>query len=160
MFVIGDLASVWLIANVRETDAPKVQVGQTIEFSTLAIPNRVFTSQISYVAPAVDPASRRIQVRAEIPNPDGTLKPEMFANVNIVTSGDEEAASAPRSALIYEGSDVRVWVARPDKTIELRRIEVGLTNLERVQVTKGLTPGEKIVTKGSLFIDRIAKAKD
>ena len=159
-FIVGDLSAVWLIANVRETDAPKVLIGQTIEFTTLAIPNKVFTSRITYVAPQVDPASRRIQVRAEIPNPDGALKPEMFASVSIVTSGDDEAASVPRSALIYEGSDVRVWVARADKTIELRRIEVGLTNNERVQVTKGLTVGEKVVTKGSLFIDRIAKLKD
>ena len=159
-FVIGDLSAVWLIANVRESDAPKVQVGQAIEFTTLAIPNHTFKAQITYVSPAVDPASRRIQVRAEIANPDGALKPEMFANVNIVTSADEEAPSVPRSALIYEGNDVRVWVALPDKTIELRKIEVGLTNHDRVQITRGLQSGEKVVTKGSLFIDRIAKAKD
>ena len=159
-FVIGDLSTVWLISNVRESDAAKIQVGQAIEFTTLALPNRAFTALVSYVSPAVDPASRRIQVRAEIANPDGALKPEMFANVSIVTSVDEEAASVPRSALIYEGSDVRVWVALPDKTIELRKVEVGLTNGERVQIARGLKAGEKVVTKGSLFIDRIAKSKD
>ena len=161
VFVIGDLSTVWLLANVRETDTLKMRVGQTIEFTTLAIPNRKFTARISYVAPSVDPATRRVQVRAEIANPDRVLKPEMFANVDIVTNGDEEAASVPRSALIYEGSNVRVWIARADKTIELRKIEVGLTNNDdHVQVTKGLVAGDKVISRGSLFIDRIAKTND
>ena len=160
VYVIGDLSKVWLIANVRETDAPKVRAGQTLEFTTLAIPDRVFEATISYVSTSVDPSTRRLLVRAEIPNPGMQLKPEMFANVSIITSAEDQAPSVPRTALIYEGSDVRVWVALSDKTIELRNIDVGLTNANRVQVLRGLSSGDKVITRGSLFIDRIAKLKD
>ena len=62
----------------------------------------------------------------------------------------------PKQALIYEGEQVRIWVAHPDKTIELRQIKPGLTNGDLVEVVGNLKPGEQIVTKGALFIDRAA----
>lgn len=157
-FVIGDLSTVWLLANVRETDAPRIKPGQAVEFTTLAIPDRVFKASVSYVSPAVDPASRRLMVRAEIPNPGGLLKPEMFANVTIVTHAEDNVAAVPRSALVQEDGAVRVWVALPDKSLELRKIEIGLTSRDKVQVRQGLAVGERIVSSGSLFIDRVANA--
>src|SRR5262249_56753396 len=83
VFVIGDLSTVWLVAFVRETDAAFVQVGQDVAFTVLAYPDRTFTARINYVATALDPASRRLLVRATIDNPDTLLKPEMYANVSI-----------------------------------------------------------------------------
>jgi membrane fusion protein, heavy metal efflux system len=156
VFVIGDLSTVWLIANVRESDAPKLQVGQTIEVRTLAYPDRVVTANIDYVAPSVDPTTRRILVRGTIDNPDRLLKPEMFASVTVVTRGAQMAPAVPREAIIYEGDSARVWVATDDKSIELRGIKVGLINGNFVQVVEGLGAGEKVVIRGSLFIDRAA----
>jgi membrane fusion protein, heavy metal efflux system len=156
VFVIGDLSTVWLIAFVRETDAAAVTVGQEMTFSVLALPGRDFTTHIDYVSAAIDPATRRLLVRATIDNKDGLLKPEMFANVTIYSAGDHPAVGVPRQALIYEGDQVRVWVAHDDKSIELRQIKTGLTNGDLVEVKGNLKPGEQIVTKGSLFIDRAA----
>ena len=82
VFVIGDLSTVWLVAFVRETDAAFVQAGQDVQFTVLAYPDRTFTAKINYVATALDPASRRLMVRATIDNPDTLLKPEMYANVD------------------------------------------------------------------------------
>jgi cobalt-zinc-cadmium efflux system membrane fusion protein len=156
VFVIGDLTTVWLTAFVRETDASKVSVGQQIAFNVLALPGRMLTARIDYVSAAIDPATRRLLVRATIDNKDGLLKPEMFANVTIYSAGDHPAVGVPKQALIYEGDQVRIWVAHEDKSIELRQIKTGLINGDVVEVDGNLKPGEEIVTKGSLFIDRAA----
>ncbi len=156
VFVIGDLSTVWLMAFVRETDASKVSVGQEIAVNVLALPGRPLTARINYVAAAIDPATRRLLVRATIDNRDGLLKPEMFANVTIYAAGGHPAVGVPKQALIYEGNQVRAWVAHEDKSIELRQIKTGLSNGELVEVEGSLKPGEQIVTKGSLFIDRAA----
>jgi cobalt-zinc-cadmium efflux system membrane fusion protein len=156
VFVIGDLSTVWLTAFVRESDAAQVCVGQDISVNVMALPGRPLTAKINYVAAAIDPNTRRLLVRATIDNKDGLLKPEMFANVTIYSAGDRAAPAVPKQALIYEGDQVRIWVAREDKSVELRQIKIGLINGNLVEVTSNLKPGEKIVVKGSLFIDRAA----
>jgi cobalt-zinc-cadmium efflux system membrane fusion protein len=156
VFVIGDLSTVWLLAFVRETEASGVAIGQEITFSLLAMPGTQFKARIDYVAAAIDPATRRLLVRATIDNKDGVFKPEMFANVTIYSGGDHPSVGVPKKALIYEGERVRLWVAHDDKSIELRNVETGLINGDLVEIKTNLKAGEKIVTKGSLFIDRAA----
>ncbi|WP_431202201.1 efflux RND transporter periplasmic adaptor subunit [Bradyrhizobium betae] len=156
VFVIGDLSTVWLTAFVRESDAAAVCIGQDISVNVMALPGRPLTAKINYVAAAIDPSTRRLLVRATIDNKDGLLKPEMFANVTIYSAGDRAAPAVPKQALIYEGDHVRIWVAREDKSVELRQIKIGLINGNLVEVTNNLKPGEQIVVKGSLFIDRAA----
>jgi membrane fusion protein, heavy metal efflux system len=156
VYVIGDLSTVWMTAFVRETDAASVSVGQEVTFNVLALPGRPLSARLNYVSTAIDPATRRLLVRATIDNKDGQLKPEMFANVTIYSANDHPAVGVPKQALIYEGDQVRIWVAHEDKTIELRQIRPGLTNGDLVEVVGNLKPGEQIVTKGSLFIDRAA----
>jgi membrane fusion protein, heavy metal efflux system len=159
VFIIGDLSTVWVVAFIRETEAPIVHVGQQIYFTVLAYPDRSFPATISYVAAALDPTIRRLLVRATVNNDAGLLKPEMFASVKILSGESDKAVAVPRDAIIYEGEAARVWVVRDkdsEKAIELRRIKVGLTNGSMVEVLKGLAPGDRVVTKGSLFIDRVA----
>jgi cobalt-zinc-cadmium efflux system membrane fusion protein len=156
VYVIGDLSTVWMTAFVRESDCANVAVGQEVTFNVLALPGRPLSARLNYVATAIDPATRRLLVRATIDNKDFALKPEMFANVTIYSAGDRPAVGVPKQALIYEGDQVRIWVAHPDKTIELRQIKPGLTNGDLVEVVGNLKPGEHIVTKGALFIDRAA----
>ncbi|HMH98815.1 MAG TPA: efflux RND transporter periplasmic adaptor subunit [Bradyrhizobium sp.] len=156
VFVIGDLSTVWLTAFVRETEASTVVVGQELTFNLLALPGRTLTGRINYVAAAIDPATRRLMVRATVDNASGQLKPEMFATVTLYAPDDQPSVGVPKQALIYEGDQVRVWVAHEDKSIELRQIKTGLTNGDLVEVHGNLRPGEQIVTKGSLFIDRAA----
>ncbi|HEV2155942.1 efflux RND transporter periplasmic adaptor subunit [Bradyrhizobium sp.] len=156
VFVVGDLSTVWLTAFVRESDAAAVCIGQDITVNVMALPGRPLTARINYVAAAIDPNTRRLLVRATIDNKDGLLKPEMFANVTIYSAGDRAAPAVPKQALIYEADKVRLWVAREDKSVELREIKTGLINGNLVEVTSNLKPGEQIVVKGSLFIDRAA----
>lgn len=156
VYVIGDLSTVWLLGFVRESDAAKVAIGQDVTFNVMALPGRPLTARINYVAAAIDPTTRRLLVRATIDNTDGALKPEMFANVTLYSPNDHPAIGVPKQALIYEGDQVRVWIAYEDKSIELRQVKTGLINGDLVEIVGNLRPGEQIVTKGSLFIDRAA----
>jgi membrane fusion protein, heavy metal efflux system len=157
VFTVGSLSTVWLIANVRESDAPRMKVGQPVEVSVLAYPNRIFNAKLAYVAPALDPTTRRLPVRAEIDNPNRELLPEMFATFRIISGDARMTAAVPADAVIYEGAQARVWVARPaDKAVVSRSIEVGDTVNGLVEVRKGLQVGETVVASGTLFIDRAA----
>src|SRR3981189_1219479 len=95
VFVIGDLSTVWLTAFVRETEASTVVVGQELTFNLLALPGRTLTGRINYVAAAIDPATRRLMVRATVDNASGQLKPEMFASVTIYAPGDQPSVGVP-----------------------------------------------------------------
>jgi cobalt-zinc-cadmium efflux system membrane fusion protein len=155
-FLIGDLSTVWLIAYVRESEARNVKIGQAVHFTVLAFPNRVFTASIAYVATSLDAGTRRLLVRATLDNSEGVLRPEMFASVTIMTGEGNNSLAVPHEAIIYDGNNARVWVARDDHAVEPRKIKTGLSNGQMVQVLDGLRLGEKVVTKGSLFVDRAA----
>ena len=155
-YVIGDLSTVWLVAYVRETEASKIHIGQQMNFTLLSHPGEVYRGNIQYVSTTLDASSRRLMIRTTVHNDDGALKPEMYANVTIFTDEGDSWPAIPRDAVIYEGDGARVWVAHDDKTVERRAITPGLIDGGMIQVMRGLQPGEKVVTKGSLFIDRAA----
>ncbi|HZO23237.1 MAG TPA: efflux RND transporter periplasmic adaptor subunit [Steroidobacteraceae bacterium] len=157
VYTIGDLSTVWLVAEVREVDAPRVTVGQDVEVRVLALPGRVFRAKLTAVGAGVDPATRRVPVRATIENPDGKLKPQMFATFNIITSGNSESLAVPEEAVVREGDSARVWVLERGNDLALRQIRTGRISNGMVEVLAGLKAGEKIVTRGSLFIDRAAQ---
>ncbi len=155
-FTIADTSSVWLLANVRETDAAQVKLGQSVEVHVPAYPNRTFKARLTYVSAVVDPATHRLPVRAEIGNHDGALKPEMFANFRILTSEASESPAVPQSAVVYEGAAAHVWVVAGDGLLSLRSIRTGRSNDGLIEVIEGLKPGENVVTQGGLFIDQAA----
>jgi cobalt-zinc-cadmium efflux system membrane fusion protein len=155
--VVSDLTRVWLVGELREADAPKARVGQALVVKVTALPDREFQAKINFVSPTVDPVSHRVAVRAEIENPDGLLKPEMFATFSLVTGGTTAAVGVPEDAVVYEGDTARVWVAHPEHRLELRQIRAGQTSHGTVEVLSGLTAGEQVVTSGALFIDRASK---
>lgn len=155
VFVIDDLDTLWLNAYVREEDAPRVRRGAIVEFRVLALRNRAFPARLDYVSPTIDAASRRLLVRATVDNPQAVLKQQMFATVAIDVGEPMTTPAIPRRALIYEGQVARVWVARPDRTVELRRVRPGLIDGEFVQIIEGLASGEEVVTRGALFVDQM-----
>ena len=155
VFVIGDLSIVWLYAYVRESDAPHVQVGQTLKFNVLAYPERTFDANIAYVGTALDTSTRRLLVRATVNNAQKLLKPEMFASVVIQTGPGTASPAVPREAVVADGDRQRVWVVLPDKSIEFRPIHTGAISGRMVHVLDGVKAGDTIITKGSL-IDRAA----
>jgi membrane fusion protein, heavy metal efflux system len=156
VYTIADPSSVWLLANVRESDAGLVQLGQSVEVRVLAYPNRTFKARVTYIAALVDPVTHRLPVRAEIENRDGALKPEMFASFRILTSDASDSPAVPEAAVVYEGSAAHVWVLRDDGLLGLRAIRTGRSSDGLIEVLDGLKAGERVVTKGGLFIDQVA----
>ncbi|MGC1521228.1 MAG: efflux RND transporter periplasmic adaptor subunit [Steroidobacteraceae bacterium] len=156
VFTIADPATVWLLANVREADAGLVKLGQSVEVRVLAYPKRTFKARVTYVAALIDSVTHRLPVRAEIDNHDGALKPEMFASFRILTSDASQSPAVPESAVIYEGAAAHVWVVAGEGLLELRAIRTGRSDDGLVEVLDGLRPGERVVTRGGLFIDQAA----
>lgn len=159
VFTIGNLSSVWLVANVRESDAPFVQVGQPVEVRVTAYPDKVFEAKITYVAASVDANTHRLPIRAEVANTDGLLKPEMWANFSIATGASRKALAVPEQAIIYEGDSARVWVADKDHALKAHEIVTGITNGKNVEIISGVTAGDDVLTQGSIFIDRAATSE-
>jgi cobalt-zinc-cadmium efflux system membrane fusion protein len=157
VFSIGDLSSVWLVAAVPETQAPFIERGQTVQVKVLALPGRIFEAKLTAIGAQVDPVTRRVPVRATLANPDGKLKPQMFASFSIITSGESQAPAVPEEAVVREGDQARVWVLGQHDILALRSIRTGRSSEGMVEVLDGLKAGEKVVTRGSLFIDRAAR---
>ena len=157
VFMIGDLSKVWLIGNAREEDATFMHTGDIVEVSVLAVPNKVFKARLTYVGSSIDPNTHRLSVRAEVENPSGELKPEMFASFRIITGEDDAAPGVPESAVVYEGDSAHVWLADDKaKALEIRPIKIGRSRHGLMEALEGLHSGDKIVTSGAVFIDRAA----
>ena len=157
-FQIGNVSKVWMLANVREENASHVHLGDPVEVTTLAFPGRVFAGKITRISPAIDPVLHRLPVWAAVENPEGLLKPEMFASFRIISGPSAGPSPAvPDQAIVYEGDNAHVWLANPvEKTLALRQITVGREIDGTVQVLAGLKPGDAVVTSGAVFIDRAA----
>jgi membrane fusion protein, heavy metal efflux system len=154
LLTITDLSRVFLVAAVPETAIGRVHLGDPVAVRMLAFPGRTFSAHVKYIAPTLDANTHRIFVRAEIDSSDGALKPGMFGTMRITTGPPLRAVGVPESAVIYEGDTARVWVAGPHETLALRYLRVGPTVDGMVPVLAGLHAGERIVTSGSVFIDR------
>lgn len=157
IYTIADLSQMWLVAGVREMDAPLVHVGQVVQVSVDALPGRTFDARIDNVANALDATTRRLTVRAAVQDPDHLLKPEMFASFRIAVGEASDAVAVPAGALIYRGATTSLWEALGDDRFVMRRVKTGLQSDGMVQVTEGLNPGARVVTGGALFIDRAAQ---
>jgi cobalt-zinc-cadmium efflux system membrane fusion protein len=156
VYTIGNLSTVWLMANVREDDIPLMHLGAPVAVRVPAYPGRVFNAKISWVGASLDPNTHRLPVRADVENPDGALKPMMFAGFSITTGKDATGPAVPQSGVVYEGDTVRIWIAHDDRTLEVRAVRIGRIEDGMVEILAGATAGEKVVTSGALFIDRAA----
>ncbi|WP_294045291.1 efflux RND transporter periplasmic adaptor subunit [Sphingomonas sp.] len=155
LMTITDPSRVWLVAQLAESEAADARVGDQVTVTTPALPGRRFTARIDYVGAALDPATHRLPVRATIDNPDGALKPQMFASFDIrrrLTTGGNSLL-VPAQAVIHEGDTARVWVLAPDGLLYARAVQVGDTEGGMTHVTAGLRSGDRVVTSGALFVN-------
>jgi cobalt-zinc-cadmium efflux system membrane fusion protein len=143
----------WLKANVPEVDIPMVKVGQDIEVSVTAIPNRVIRAKIIAIGAASDAATRRVMVRSEIPNPDGALKSEMFASFRIIVGDGEPQPSVPVEGVIREGEAAYVWVQLDSERFQRRRVQIGAERDGKLSVVAGLTENDSVIGRGAIFVD-------
>lgn len=157
VFTIADLSTMWLVAAVREVDVPLVRVGQDVEVTVGALPDRYFAARIVRMNAGLDAATRRLTVQAEVQDPDHLLKPEMYATFRISVGEESRGVAVPVGAVIFRGSEASVWVALDEGRFALRRIRPGIRDGEQIEVVEGLRAGDRVVTGGALFIDRAAR---
>ena len=143
----------WLKANVPEIDIPLVRLGQDLEVRVAALPNRVFYARVIAIGASSDASTRRVVVRSEVPNPDHSLKSEMFASFKISVGAPKPMPAAPVEAVIWDGAASFVWVQREPMRFERRSVKLGLEQDAVVEVLDGLKVDELVVSRGALFVD-------
>ncbi len=157
VMTISDLSTMWLVAAVREADVPLIRTGMPLLVNLGALPGRDFTARIVRSGTGLDPATRRMTVFAEVQDPEGVLRPEMFATFRIAVSEERLAPGVPASAVIFRGSQASLWTAMDGNRFALRQVALGARDGDAYEVRSGLDAGERIVTGGALFIDRAAR---
>jgi cobalt-zinc-cadmium efflux system membrane fusion protein len=155
LYAITSLSSMWLKAQVPDSDIALIRVGQEVEVKVTALPGRVFKARIAAIDATSDAATRRVIVRSEIPNPDGVLKSEMFASFKITTGENEMSPAVPSDSVIREGDVATVWVENEAEPLVFQRrtVRIGMEQDNRIQIRDGLQPGELVVARGAIFID-------
>jgi cobalt-zinc-cadmium efflux system membrane fusion protein len=151
LFKIVDLSSVWIDANVFEKDLERVRQGQMVTVTVPAFPGSTFSGKVILVSSVVNPETRTVQVRTEVSNGDGRLKPDMFANVEIVTAAHGTAISIPLSAMLDDNGQSVVFVAEGDG-YKKKMVTLGLKSDDRVEILTGLNAGDKVVVKGNYLL--------
>jgi len=151
VFKIIDTSRVWIDANVFEKDLPRVRNGQGVKVTTTAFPGTTFSGRVIFINSVVDPESRTVKVRTEVPNPDGRLKPDMFANVEIITDVNSTAISVPQSAVLEDNGKSLVFVAEGNG-YKQKQVQLGIKNGDRVEIIDGLNAGDRVVIKGNYLL--------
>lgn len=151
VFKIIDLSHVWIDADVFEKDLPRVRTGQDVKLTVTAFPQSTFSGKVILINSVVDPDTRTVKVRTEVANPDGRLKPDMFANVQIITDVNRAAISIPQSAVLNDEGKSIVFVAEGDR-YDKRQVQPGIQNNDRVEIVDGLKAGDKVVVKGNYLL--------
>lgn len=148
LFTVADLSTVWVRADFPEQQAGQLKTGLTIEVRVSAYPDTVFRGAITYIAAVIDPATRNVMTRADVSNADGRLRPEMFAEVTLVTD-EQSVLSVPRTAVQQVGSRTVAFVVQGPRRFEPRDVTLGQASREYIQVLSGVVAGEEVVTQGS-----------
>jgi multidrug efflux pump subunit AcrA (membrane-fusion protein) len=154
LYTIADLSHVWVYADVYQSELPWVALGQkaTVELSYL--PEERFEGRVDYVYPVLEGRTRTVKVRIDLPNPDGVLKPDMWANVTIATEPLHDVLAVPEEAVLRSGKRTLVMLALGDGRFEPREVTLGVSTGDGwVQIRSGLHEKEEIVTSGQFLLD-------
>lgn len=148
LFRVSDPSVVNVVARVYEEDLGKVRVGQDTTVRTLSYPDQVFAGKIILVGPSLDPQSRTVEVWIRLPNPQGLLKPNLFARASVVLRQNSAALTVPTAAIIEANGEKLVFVRQKG---EYARVEVatGTSDDQFTEITDGLVPGDEVVTQGN-----------
>ena len=148
MFTIADLSSVWIEVDIYERDLSAVAVGAQATATVAAYPGERFAGKVTYISSLLDRETRTAKARVELSNPDGRLKPGMFADVLIDTPTKTEAIRLPDTALVLLQGQMTAFVGG-EEGFEARPVETGERAGGMVTIRSGLDPGERVVTAGA-----------
>ena len=158
LYTIVDLSRVWIIADVFENEASMIQMGMPAQISLSYGGGRKINGRVSYIQPLVDPTTRTLKVRIETGNPDMILKPDMFVDVDFSATMSARM-TVPAEAVLDTGLKKTVFVDRGNGYLEPRQVETGERIGDRIEITKGLMPGDRIVISSHFLIDSESQLK-
>jgi cobalt-zinc-cadmium efflux system membrane fusion protein len=155
-YSVADLSTMWMIANVIETDAPAYKLGQQVEVTVPAYPDRIFEGRITTLGSIIDPNSHRQLVRSQIDDPEHLLRSGMFASFVIRVGDPVRSVAVPVNGVTRDGDGtMTVWVTSDRRHFAKRTVKLGLQQDGWNQVLEGLQPGETIVTDGAVFVSNV-----
>jgi cobalt-zinc-cadmium efflux system membrane fusion protein len=158
MFTIANLSEVWVLANIPEKDIPfilnaeRTDGRRIVEVRLNAYPEKVFRGTVTYVGDVLDVATRTMNLRVELPNPDHLLKPEMYATVRVYSRPANDALIVPENAVQRDRDRRFVFVQRDPRTFEARDVKLGDSNGKQVAIIDGLREGEQVVANGGFIL--------
>jgi len=152
-FTVADLSTMWMLANVIETDAPAYRLGQEVQVTVPAYPNKVFKGHVTALGAMIDPNSHRQLVRSEIDDPEHLLRSGMFASFVIRVGDPVRSLAVPAEGVVREGDGtMTVWVTKDSRHFIKRTVKTGLVQNGWTQILEGLSPDETVVTDGAVFL--------
>jgi cobalt-zinc-cadmium efflux system membrane fusion protein len=155
-FTISDVSTVWMLADVTETDSPYFHIGQAVKVKVMALPERVFEGRITNIGETVDPNTHTLLVRSEVRDPGHELRPGMLANFVIRTGEPVSAVAVPLNGVVREGDGtMSVWVTTDRHRFTRRTVTLGMQQDGLDQITGGIKPGELVVTDGAIFLSNM-----
>ena len=153
LYLVVDLSTVWVYADIYEYELPWVQVGDEVEMSLAGIPGRIFTGELDYIYPYAESRTRSIKVRLTFDNPERLLKPEMFADVVIKSDKTIDGIVIPSEAVIRSGKNERVFVVRAPGKFEPVFVRLGIQSAGQVVVLEGIEDGDEVVVSAQFLVD-------
>ena len=159
LFRIADHSHVWAMVDVAERDLAAVAEGQAATVRARSYPNRTFTGKVALVYPHLNPATRTVRVRIELPNTDHLLLPDMYAEAEIDTGSGQQVLAVPDSAVIDSGDRQVVLVDKGDGRFEPRKVQLGRRGAGYVEIKDGVSEGEAVVTSANFLIDAESNLK-
>ncbi|GAA5159092.1 efflux RND transporter periplasmic adaptor subunit [Viridibacterium curvum] len=153
LYQITDLSSVWVIADVFEQDIALVKIGSKASVRLAAQPGKAFEGRITYIYPTLNEATRTIPIRVELANPQGLLKPAMYAQIELSSGASKPVLSVPDSAVIDSGTRTTVLVQTGEGRFEPREVKLGARSDHYVSVLQGLREGELVVVAANFLLD-------
>jgi len=160
LMMIADLSTVWVVAELFESDTIGVHPGTKTHVTVASAPGRVFDAEVQTVAAVVDPERHSIPIRVALQNPDGALKPNTFARMQFFTQAPPGSVDIPSSALVTDGSNQYVYTRSPEGKFARKRVTAGAAREGRVIVTEGLVTGDIVVERGAILLDNQIQLAD
>lgn len=155
-FMVADLSNVWVIADVPEESSGRLHKGMEVIVKIPALPEQELHGKLSYVSPIVDPSTRTVQVRMDLPNPKGIYKPAMLAGLTFIDA-TERKNTIPSTAVVREENKDYVFVQIEPTKFMLREVSLGLESGDKRVLESGVSPGEKIVLDGAFHLNNQRK---
>jgi cobalt-zinc-cadmium efflux system membrane fusion protein len=161
MFVVSDPTTLWLQLDVAETDLPTLQAGQQLRVHCQAFPDKVFLGTVGKIGATMDPSTRTLKVRGLVSNPDKLLRAEMYVTVEVVEDAarlTQAGVEIPSKAIFMKGEQAYLFIENSAGQYQRQRVKLGIEQDGKVPVLEGVSPGQKVVTEGTLLLQALLES--